>query len=327
MSDDLYKEYGKIVEYNFLTGEFRDIFKTNDFELLSFGLHDSDLFEIVKYCNCDCQWKLTSDTMLTPRVIRLRAKIEIHHIDKKNMFNYLVDNFLQHAESVAGLIRKLENLYKNGSYDINEISGNYNFEKGSEFDLLLENLVTKSPCFRRYLANASHGWTLLRILELCFMHQMKDVNYNNMISMIFVDIGHPPRFDFIVAQLKTWPYYRINSLLDNTLTPCTLAHSILYVDQVTHIQYFKHLEHLLDPRSAHIKMDWKCKRLFLVAKYKPARDCPFSTIPMDILKYILHLAEIFSLPRAVSFELTQEEEEDKINANRPLSWVKKMFGK
>lgn len=310
------EEYGKIVQYNSDTGEFRDISTT--IELKPYQNRPSDLLTMNRYRNCsDCQWESTFGWM-GQRNAMLNKKIQ--EVDEKDMFYYLTGNFLQHAGNTHKMIWQLENIYKNGT---SEMPGKYNFPKGSEFDLLLENLVTKSPCFKRALAHKSTGWTLLRVLELCFIHQMKDVNYSTMILNIFLRIENEPRFDFIVAQLKRWPYYRINSLLDNTLIPCTIANRIPFVDQVTNRQCFKYLEHLLDPRSAHIKMHWKCKRLFFVAKYKPARDCPFSAIPMDILKYILYFAEIISLPRAVSFQLTKEEE-NKIKATQPLTFLEKM---
>lgn len=234
------EEYGKIVQYNPYTGEFRDIFTTKEFK--PYPEDSSDLLKIARYCNCSCQWELTFEGMgQSNRHSDAILSKKIQDVDKKDMFYYLTGNFLQHDGSTFKMIWQLENLYKNGSYSTSKSPGNYNFLKGSEFDLLLENLVTKSPCFRRALAKNSYGWTSLRVFELCFIHQMKDVNYNTTISAIFVNIENEPRFGSIVAQLKTWPYYHINSLLDNTLIPCTIANRIPLVDPVTDEQCFKYL--------------------------------------------------------------------------------------
>jgi len=330
------EEYGKIVEYNSYKGEFRDIFTAKDFEPVPLSLSSVAfasveyrvelLLSMARYCNCTCQWVLTAENI--GQIYRdddkiLRTKITL--IDKKDIFYYLVGNFIQHKGWDISIIWKLENLYKCGSYKTKGVPGEYNFEKGSEFDLLLEKLITESPCFRRYLAYNSRGWTSLRIAELCLEHEAKDVDYSSMILKIDMprtEIKKEPRFVSVLEKLKKWPYYRINCLMGITPIPCTIANRILFVDKVNNKQYQSYLEHMLNPRFAIVPIDWKCKRLFFVAKYKPNANCPFSNVPIDILKYILHFAEIVSLPKAVDYAFT-EEERNKIKASQPLTWSEK----
>lgn len=328
------EEYGKIVQYNPYTGEFRDVFRTNEFEYPLINL--LDLLENARYYNCKCQCELTLESMgQSNRHSDTMLNKKIDNVDKRDMFYYLTGNFLQHNEKEdSDILCELEGLYRNGSSSKLSIPGSYNFGKGTEFDFLLENLVTKSPCFRRYLANRSSGWTMLRVLELCFAFRATDVNYNFMIvQFIATSFEYTPRLDLIVEQLKTWPNYRINCLPEHHLTidafgsPFTIGSAIPYVERISSIGCGHFLVNFLGPRFVYMKMSWQCKKIFLIAKYKPNRDCPLSTTPTDILKHILHFVENFSLPKAVSFEFTQEVR-NKIQESRSLSnKIKNLFYK
>ena len=295
--------------YNRFTGEFKPF--NDDKEALSYfakwekpntgGFSLDMLLVHAKRCKCKCVGTLSFAAFEGYRNKNDKPTVLDDFKTANEMFHYLTVNYAQHYGEFYCIIHDLEQVY---SQNDQLKMGHFNFDDDSVFCQLLIRLVSESPCFRRYLANNAKGYTLLKVTEICLSIDAKDVNYSNMMVSIG-DSGFylkmmnaiKERLHFIYKQLKINPSFRINCLLNYEQQMTLRYYRGLWNDQ--HIPSF-----FMYDRYAYLPLSMKCKRLFLIAKFKPNESCCMSTLPLDILKYIIEIIEVKgSLPDAKGYKV------------------------